>query len=155
MSDAIVLADEKNKLFTSLQGWATALSKLTPEQVPAALEIASSFKKLGVEVYDRLRDRVLEEVKKNGSVTSEKGSMAASVGGFKATAIPTKTGTDPKKLEAKLRALGMEPSVGMDAQITYLVNKEKLASLVAGGALTLADVAYDPSYRVQVERERE
>jgi hypothetical protein len=152
MSD-IVLADEKNKLTTALQGWASALARLTPEQVPAALDMASQFKKLGTEVYDRLRDRVLERVKANGQIVGEKGSMQDSVGGFKLSAIPTKSGTDPKKLEAKLRALGKDPANYMDATVTYKVNEGKLNLLLQTGTLTKEDVAYDPAYRVSVERE--
>ena len=153
MSDAIVLADEKSKLFTALSGYATALSNLTPEQVPAAMDMTTQLKKLAEEVYDRLRDRILQTVRKEGQVVTEKGSMAMSTGGFKVSAIPTKTGTDPKKLEAKLRALGMEPSAHMDATVTYKVNQFKLGALLESGALKLTDVAYDPSFRVQVERE--
>lgn len=153
MSDAIVLADEKSKLFTALSGYATALSNLTPEQVPAAMDMTTQLKKLAEEVYGRLRDRILENVKANGQVVSEKGSMSMGVGGFKVSAIPTKTGTDPKKLEAKLRALGKDPSAHMDSTITYKVNIFKLGALIESGALALADVAYDPAYRVMVERE--
>ena len=43
---AIVLADEKNKLFPALQSWATALSNLAPEQVPAALDMARQINNL-------------------------------------------------------------------------------------------------------------
>lgn len=150
---AIVLADEKNKLTTALQGWAAALAQLTPEQVPAALDMAVQFKKLGTEVYDRLRDRVLARVKANGSYVGEKGSMQDSVGGFKLSAIPTKSGTDPKKLEAKLRSLKLDPAVSMEATVSYKVDAAKLNKLVAEGTLSLEDVAYDPSYRVSVERE--
>lgn len=153
MSDAIVLADEKSKLFTALSGYATALSNLTPEQVPAAMDMTTQLKKLAEEVYGRLRDRILENVKENGQVVSEKGSMSMGVGGFKVSAIPTKTGTDPKKLEAKLRALGKDPASYMDATITYKVNIFKLGVAVEGGLLKLEDVAYDPAYRVMVERE--
>lgn len=153
MSDAIVLADEKNKLMSTLAGFASALSSLTPEQVPAALDIAIGLKKLGEEVADRLRERLAETVAKDGEVYTDKGSKRASIGGWKVTVIPTKTGTDPKKLESKLRALGKDPANYMDATITYKVNIGKLSLLVQTGDLTLADVAYSPDFRVGIERE--
>jgi hypothetical protein len=154
MSDnAIVLADEKNKLMTPLAGFAAMLSNLTPEQVPGALDIAIALRKLGEEVADRLRDRLAQTVAKDGETYTDKGSKRASIGGFKVTVIPTKTGTDPKKLEAKLRALGKDPANYMDATITYKVNPGKLALLVMTKYLALEDVAYSPDFRVGIERE--
>jgi hypothetical protein len=153
MPDAIVLADEKTKLFAALSGYASALSNLTPEQVPAAIDMTLQLKKLAEEVYERLRDRLIKDTQEKGYKATDKGTMEQSIGGFKVRAIPTKTGTDPKKLEAKLRALGMQPENYMDATMALKVNAGKLALLVATKTLTLADVAYDPSFRVQVERE--
>lgn len=154
MSDnAIVLADEKNKLFPALVGWAEALSKLEPAQIPQALDMAIQFKKLGEDVYKNLRDKLLVAVKRDGEKVSEKGSMKASVGGYGVMAIPTKTGTDPGKLERRLRSLSMDPSAHMDARITYHVAPGKLSLLVEKGVITLEEVAYDPAFRVQVERE--
>lgn len=156
MSDAIVLADEKNKLFPALQGWATALSNLAPEQVPAALDMARQMKTLSEEVHNKLRDKLLEGIKVNGVRVTEKGSMQDTVGGFKVTAIPTRTGVDGKKLETLLRAKGLDPGIWMDQTISYKVNEGKLLQAAEKGKLTAADVEscrYDPAYRVQVERE--
>ena len=156
MSDAIVLADEKNKLFPALQGWAVALSNLQPEQVPAALDMARQMKNLSEEVHDKLRDRLLAGVKLNGVKVTEKGSLQDNVGGFKVTAIPTRTGTDPKKLETMLRAKGLDPLLCMDAEITHKFNPTKTIGAVVLGKISQADwdsCKYDPAFRVQVERE--
>lgn len=158
MSDAIVLADEQAKLFPVLRGWAHALSNLAPEQVPAAFDMALQFKKLGEDVYDNLRDKLLAAVKETGEKVTDKGSMKAMAGGFAIMAIPTKTGTDPKKFEALLRAKKLDPAIWMDSLITYKLNPTKMLRAVVSGMLSQDDVdscAYPPAYRVQVEREGE
>lgn len=153
MSD-IVLADEKTKLFAALSGYSAALSRLTPEQVPAAFEMTDKLKKLSEEVRDRLREKLMTWVKENGSRITDKGSMAGEVGGFKVTMIPTKTGTDPKKLEALLRRKGLDPAVAMKPTMAWAVDTDKVQQAVGAGKLTQADVdncQYDPSYRIGVQ----
>jgi hypothetical protein len=155
MSD-IVLANEKSKLFTVLSGYANAISNLTDEQVPEAFEMTDNLKTLADEVRDRLRDRLLGWVQRAGEVVTEKGSMAGSTGGFKVTAIPTRTGVDPKKLEALLRRLKLDPVICMDQTVAYKVNNDKITTALIKGQLTVEDVAscnYDKSFRVQVEHE--
>lgn len=56
---AIVLADEKQKLWGALQAYAAALSNLTDEQVPTAFGTADELQKLSEDVRSRLRDRLL------------------------------------------------------------------------------------------------
>lgn len=156
MSNAIVLADEKTKLFTALASFADALANLTEEQVPAAFEMADKMGKLSDEVRERLRTRILKAVKDNGQVVSEKGSMSLGVGGFKVSAIPTRTGVDSKKLEALLRARKLDPAVAMDVTMSYKANDTKILQAVSSGHLTADDVEavkYDKAFRVMVERD--
>jgi hypothetical protein len=156
MSDAIVLSNEKNKLMAALSSFASALSNLTPEQVPAAFEMADNMKDLSEEVRTRLRDRLLTELDTYGEQYTDKGSRSMSLGGFKIAAIPTRTGVDPKKLEALLRRLKLDPTVAMDAKVTYAVNQTKVMQAISDSKLTAEDVAacqYDKAFRVQVEHE--
>ena len=156
MSD-IVLADEKTKLFTALGGYASALSNLSDEQVPAAFEMTQKMEALAEEVRERLRKRILDYVSEKGEVQTEKGTRGVNLGGFDLRAIPTKTGTDPKKLEALLRHKKLDPTVAMDATIAYKVNADKVLKAVERGELTQADVAscaYAPAFRVEVKPER-
>jgi hypothetical protein len=156
MSDAIVLAEGKSKLFLALNHYATALTNLAPEQVPAAFDMTDQLKDLAEEVRQRLRERLLLQVQADGERTTEKGSVAASIGGFKVTAIPMRTGLDPKKLEALLRRKAIPAEKVMDATIAYKVNETKLAVAQAEKLLSPTDVEscrYDRSYRVQVSRE--
>lgn len=154
----IVLADEKGKLFNALGSYASALSNLSDEQVPEAFEMTDKLGKLAEEVRDRLRSRLLKWVKETGATVTEKGSRANSIGGFRVSAIPTRTGIDPKKLEALLRRLALDPAVGMTPTITYAVNEEKVMALVESGRLTTEDLnncRYSESFRIQVEKSRE
>lgn len=152
MSNAIVLADEKAKLFTALNSYANALANLSDEQVPAAFDMTDQLRDMAEEVRTRLRDRILLYVQAKGRQLTDKGSMTAESGGFKLTAIPTRTGIDPKKLEALLRRKGIDPAVAMDATITYKVNMGKLATCsLTPGELTAC--SYDKAFRVQVDKQ--
>lgn len=153
MSNAIVLADEKAKLFTALSSYANALANLSDEQVPAAFDMTDQLRDMAEEVRTRLRDRILLYVQAKGRQLTDKGSMTAESGGFKLTAIPTRTGIDPKKLEALLRRKGIDPAVAMDATITYKVNMGKLAACAALTPGELTACSYDKAFRVQVDRQ--
>lgn len=157
MSD-IVLADEKGRLFTALGSYATALSNLTEEQVPEAFEMTDKLNKLAEEVRDRLRSKLLAWLAEHGEVVTEKGSKAGVVGGFKVSAIPTRTGIDPKKLEALLRRLKLDPNTHMKTTLSYAVDDAKVMALVQAGRLTVEDLnncKYSESFRIAVEKARE
>lgn len=142
----------KTQVQAALIDFAAALSGLTAADRPEALDIATQFKKVTEEVYDRLRDKLLADVGSGGAIITEKGTKELGLGDYVVRAIPTRTGTDPKKLEAKLRALGRDPAHYMDATITYKVSPMRLAGLVAEGVLKLEEVAYEPGFRIQLER---
>lgn len=150
----IVLAEKKSHLQAALQSFASALSSLTNEQVPAALEIARDLGKLAEETEAALKTRALLYLNMHGHQVTDKGSVQAEVGGFRLTAIPTRTGYDPKKLEAVLRRRGLTPEAGMNVTVTYKVDEAKVAGLFAAGKLTEHDLEaskYDKSYRLAIE----
>lgn len=152
---AIVLAEQKAKLTAALQEYASSLSNLADEQVPQAFDMTDQLGKLAEEVRTRLRDRLLLWLNVNGRTVTDKGTKSADVGGFKVSAIPTRSGVDPKKLEALLRRRNIPPETAMDAYVSYKMNPVKLASAVASGKLTDADLSecgYDPSFRISMER---
>lgn len=148
----IVLADEKNKLFTALSSYATALANLTDEQVPQAFDMTDQLEDLAKEVRTRLRDRLLLYVQANGTKATDKGSMKAEAGGYRLVAIPTRTGIDPKKLEALLRRKGIDPAGVMDTTITYKVNLAKLSTTSCLTQTELDACLYDKAFRVEVAR---
>lgn len=153
MSD-IVLA-EKKQMMTALHAFASALSNLTEEQVPDAFDTVDKMQKLSDEVREQLRTRLLLFLNVHGSTKGDKGTKEAESGGYLLQAIPTRTGIDPKKLEALLRRKRLDVESGMDATITFKVNEDKLARLVASGQLSEQDreaCRYERAYRVSVQK---
>ena len=83
---------------------------------------------------------------------TDKGSMRASIGGFRVTAIPTRTGLDPTKVEGLLRRKNLDPNVHMKTTIKYALDQEKLDKLeLSKGDLDACK--YSPSFRLEVTRE--
>lgn len=150
------LAPQKEQLTLALRNFAQALSTLSDEQVPAALEMARELGKLSDETGEALKQRALLYLNVHGQQVTDKGSRQARVDGFLLKAIPTRTGLDPKKVETLLRRKGMEPSAHMRSTIKYEVDAERMDKLVMDGKLSTQDVEacrYDKSFRVEVERD--
>lgn len=154
MSTSIILADERRVMQQALQTFSSAMSKLTDEQVPAALDMVKQLHELSEEMKDGLRARAIQFLRDVGQKVTDKGSLQTLIGGYRLTAVPTKTGLDPKKLEVALRRRGLDPTAGMNPTITYKVDIEKVAALMDSGKLTSDDIKtcqYDESFRVTVE----
>lgn len=152
MTDAIVLSKQREQLQVALRAYASALSELTDEQVPAAFDMNKELGKLAEDLENVLRERVLRLVEERGQKVTDKGSMRASIGGFRVTAIPTRTGVDPAKLEGLLRRKNLDPNVHMRTTIKYAIDPEKLEKLqLSDGDLDACK--YTPSFRLEVSRE--
>lgn len=154
MSSSIILASERQQMQSALQSFASALSKLTDEQVPAALDAVRQLNDLSEEMKDGLRVRAIQFLRSAGQRITDKGSLQTLIGGYRMTAIPTRSGLDPKKLEVALRRRGLDATAGMNPSITYKVDVDKVAALVDSGKLTQEDLTacqYDESFRVSVE----
>ncbi len=130
-----------------------ALQNVPDQEVPSAVATLRRLETMLKENVDRLKDRALLYLNVNGQQVTEKGTKEVALNGHVMRAIPTRTGIDPKKLEAALRAKGIDPSAHMIPTITYKVDDFRVAKLVAAGMLTqqdLAAVQYDKSYRIEV-----
>jgi hypothetical protein len=151
MSSALA---QREPLVALVRGLAQEIASLGPERLGEAHEFLALIQR-GVEgLEDVVTARLKEQALTHGHKTTEKGTHEVVLGSHLIRAIPTRTGTDPKRLEAKLRAKGHDPGVAMNAKITYEVNPDKLAKAVEGGLITQAEVdacKYDINYRVQVE----
>jgi hypothetical protein len=79
------------------------------------------------------RGKLLDIIKEQGSGDS---SLKLTVGGYEVSARPRKTGLDAKKLEALLRAKGIDPSSYMTTKVTYEVDPPRAEALVQLGKLT-------------------
>jgi hypothetical protein len=144
----------RNGTINSMQGLADWLSRVTPEEFGQAVLLVRAMEKALEQAEDVLIERAIDVVRATGKRETDKGTMSVVLGAHTLRAIPTRTGTDPKKLEAHLRTKGVNPDVCMDATITYKVNDDKLKQAVASGKLTPDEVdacKYDTNYRLEVK----
>ncbi len=98
------------------------------------------------------KQRMIEMLKKDGQQTTDKGSMEAQVGGWKLSMSPTRTGIDPKKLEARLRSKQVDPAKYMRQTISYAIDEDKLNSLIDKRVMSndeLVDCRYEESWTVR------
>lgn len=99
-------------LFKSLSA-ALERPDLTPGEL-AHFRDTSSFWGSGMKKLDETAKARQERlVREQGQVTSEKGSMELVQDGYRFPLRPKKTGYDDRKVEAMLRAKGLDPSVAM------------------------------------------
>ena len=153
MSEALAIQGPVVALMRDVAG---QLAALPPERYGEAMEFLTFIEKATEGLRTTFGERVKEQVIKDGAQTTEKGTREWAMNGYLIRAIPTRTGVDPKKLEARLRAKGHDPAVAMDQTIAYKVNEAKLAAAIALGKLTQAEAdgcKYELNYRLQVERE--
>jgi hypothetical protein len=118
------------------QGW--VLVKQIEDQVERVVKTA----KQQVETYIRTA----------GTKVTDAGTLRAVVGNIQLEARPTRTGRDPKKVEALIRAKNMDPAKWMDEERSYKVNDGKLADAVKAGKLTHAELEacrYELTYAIQ------
>lgn len=98
------------------------------------------------------KQKTLELLEKQGETVTEKGTKRAVVDGLQFEARPHRTGVDPKKLEALLRAKKLDVAAYMDATISYKVNESRLPVLISDNRLTQAELDscnYDTTWVVQ------
>jgi len=115
---------------------------LSQENLPAPV-LAETFDMLkGYEdavsdVAGVARGKLLDMLKEKGSGES---SLKLTVGDWELSARPRKTGLDAKKLEAVLRAKGIDPTNYMTTKVTYEVDPTRAPLLIADGKLTQAEL---------------
>lgn len=83
------------------------------------------------------RGKLLDLLKEQGSGES---SLKLTVGGWELSARPRKTGLDAKKLEALLRAKGIDPTNYMTTKVSYEVDPARVPLLTADGKLSQAEL---------------
>ena len=135
---------------------AQQLAALPPERYGEAMEFLSFLEKATEGLKTTFGERVKDAALANGTLKTEKGTKEWLTNGYSIRAVPTRTGIDPKKLEARLRAKGLDPAVAMDQTIAYKVSEPKLAVAIAGGKLTREEAdgcKYELNYKLSVERE--
>lgn len=150
----LTTSDVKQTFETALAGLATVMSgQLAPAHYPALLRDIKAWS-AALEAMDGMARRTIEEmVLSDGEhVPETKGTVELVKDGVRFRVQRTRTGIDPKKLESKLRAIGLDPIHWMDVKITHTVNGEKLKVLLLNEYITadeLPALEYDVSYSVK------
>ena len=161
-SQALAKVEEsKSELHAALAKFAEAAQQLEPAQRPAAFEVMKSGKALFEEGYASVRDKLVERGLDIGEPAGDKGTRVLREGAFETRVIPTRSGLDPRLVEAMLLRRKLPLKEYMVPTITYTLGEDhraKLATAIAAGLLTQADVdacKYEVSYRVEVRRARD
>jgi len=140
-------------------GVSTVLSgPIAPKVAGAALSAMREVAKISADIEKVAKGRVLELVTHKGEVVTDKGTRRYVEDGYVFEARPSRSGTDPKKLEALFRAKGLDPERGMDTVITYKVSEHKLFHAIERGDLTTAEVEackYEESWTVLTPKQEQ
>lgn len=125
-----------------------------PEVVADTLSLVREAKSI-VESYDKtVKARVEEILKERGEVVTDKGSRRLGRLFMK----PYRTGIDPKKFEALLRAKDLSPSKYMDQRVVYDFNNGKAVDAVKAKKISqeeLDSCKYDESWVVETPKASE
>jgi hypothetical protein len=142
---------KKAELFRAAQGTvqngltelANLLSgKLAAPRVAAIYEYLGSLEKTVGALKEAGRGRVLGLLQESGKKATEAGTLQLQEAGWLLEARPTGGGFDDRKVEALIRARGLDPARFMDTVITYKLRPstiEYLQSTENGGAGITAD----------------
>lgn len=118
------------------ESFASSISNLTPDQYAPAIQFIRTTEKLAEDAGKVLKPLIVGTVKARGKRETDAGTMRLTLGDYKLEIQPMSTALDEKKVEALLRAKGMNPNTHMDTVIKYKVNQGKLDTLVSEGKLS-------------------
>jgi len=141
----------KDSIAVVLTKFTDLLATLPTTQLPQASVFINDLEQVTKDIKDSIKSRIKDLVSAGGQVATDAGTKRMTVNGYVLEIQPSRTGLDPKAVETKLRAKGLDPEVGMDAEVKYKVNEGKLTSLVASGKMTQDEVEtcrYPAEYKV-------
>lgn len=130
--DAITVSDavepHTGSITKAIEGLAQLASgALTPRQLAVGVARLQAAYDALENILKNLKAKITALVLTEGTQVTEKGSRQLRVDGAGVLTIrPHRTGLDPKKVEALLRAKGKSPGDFMDAVVAYKVNEGKL-----------------------------
>lgn len=137
-----------------------AMRDLTPIQVRDVFDFSAGVNDAVEEAKKLARARILDLALKQGEPTGTTGASRKLVfpDGRTLLAKATKTGTDPKKFEAAIRAKGLEVTKYMVPTVTYKLptDFDGPKQAIDDGVFTADEVeqmAYEPSYAVERSKE--
>lgn len=124
-------------------------SAVEMKDVFPAFVVVKDLEKVSKDLYDNLRKKIIAEAVNHGEAVPEtKGTLRVYNGDQFISISPQRTGYDPKKVEAAIRAKGRDPAQLMDAVVTYKVNDAKLEASDLFTTDELDILKYDLDYRV-------
>lgn len=120
---------------------------LAPAEQGHVLMLVRDTKKALEDTEKLIKAQMVALLKEKGEQVTDKGSRALEVDGLRLKMKPYRTGYDPKKLEALLRARSMNVESFMRPTISYAVDDAKIPALAEQlGADTLESTKYDESW---------
>lgn len=118
----------RQQIWGLLQQYSEVLSQptITPTELASTYaDLQQMTKLLDDGLVKMTKQRLVALLKEKGRLTSEKGSMELLQGGWLLKMRPWRTGLDPKKVEATLRAQGKEPEKYMTTLVSLGLPPEK------------------------------
>lgn len=122
-----------------------------PDRLAGALKQLGNWSDALEAMQASVKQAIRVLVAQRGDRVEGTASLALRLPGATLRIKPHRTGYDSKKVEALLRSHGIDPSVGMDADVKWKANADKLAMLQGQGRFTedhLASCKYDLSWDV-------
>lgn len=151
-TEALAVLPTINSAFTRLAE-ILSLETLPPATLAATMKVLRDAKK-GIDggLEPIAKKKIIALLKDLPPKVGTKGSREMVVEGWRIPMKPYRTGTDPKKLEALIRAKGLEPGKFMSTKITYElsdddVKKAALAKVVSGDEIE--SCKYEESWTVE------
>ncbi len=156
----VTLVSVSDTIANSLKLVAAYLSKeLTPKALSDVFFKLDELEKALQEMRENVKDRIKEAVKADGTKVPETlGSISLDVGNHKWNIRPTRTGYDPKKVEAALRSKDLQPADWMQTDIKYKVDETKFPKLVEKGIFTteeLEQLKYELKFALVTPKQNE
>ncbi len=113
----------------------------TPTQMMSVMSQLKSWSSAVSDIEKIAKKQILLVLQMEGEKVTDKGSLRLEKDGVRFEARPHRTGVDPKKLEALLRAKKLNVEGWMTPTITYKVNEENVVELRTRGIITPAEYA--------------
>lgn len=138
---------------------ALSVEQLPPAALASIMFVARRVKNAmdkGIEPI--AKTRIIHLLKERGNLVTDKGSRRLMIDGWTMFMKPTRSGLDPKKLEALIRAKGKDPANYMNTRIVYEVDEAKANKLVDKKIMTddeLESCKYDESWTVEAPTQEE
>ena len=118
------------------EAFSNKLSTITEEQLPEAVTFIKATAGLAEEAGKYVKPMVVKLLKEKGKVATDAGTRRMTVSGYVLEIQPDRQGYVAQKVEALIRAKGLDPAKYMDTKVTYLINEGKMADAVKDGKMT-------------------